>query len=320
MLRLVVFFAFGFAVVIGLPAESKVEARGPDSLRVVWACPTNSWPDKLWVYKVVAQEFAEPVLSNLLHIGSYTMKDRTKVPPYFAEKDAKTLFFGDIEGIRKHLAICPTLGFIDYFDHNAESVGNDPVVGVPDQQRATHLALGYLRLAGIDRSQIATKPGTTELDLHWSAQRSAWLDQTTKTEVTVTNRLTVFFRRRIDGLNVGGIALNGGFLVGFGNHERIVELQVYWRNLKPYQIHDCATPDEIVDWLRTRKIALPSAAGSPDQIRMLTINYASPFYAANFGDQREDFISPKLDIIVTVENPKGSAPVQFQAPIFKSGG
>jgi hypothetical protein len=68
------------------------------------------------------------------------------------------------------------------------------------------------------------------------------------------------------------IALNGRFLVGFGNHERVVELQVFWRNLTPYQLHDCTTPDEIADWLRIRKIPLPPTAGPPDQIRKLTIN------------------------------------------------
>jgi hypothetical protein len=319
-MRFIVSFAFGFAAFTGLTAEPNGDASTLNNLEVVWAAPTNSWPDKLWTYKVVPQDFAEPVVSNLLRIGSFTMKDRTKVPRVFAEKDSKTLFFGDLEGNKRHLAICPALGWVDYFDHNAESVGNAPVVGVPDQQRATRLALGYLRLAGIDLSQIAIKRGADELDLHWSAQRSSWLDQTTKAEVTVTNRLTVFFHRRIDGLNVGGIALNGGFLVGFGNHERVVELQVFWRNLKPYQLHDCATPDEIADWLRIRKIPLPPTAGPPDQIRKLTINYASPFYAASFGDEREDFVSAKLDMIVTVDATKGSAPVQFQAPIFKPGG
>ncbi len=318
-MRLPLSLAFGFAAFTGLTAEPNGDAPTLNSLEVVWAAPTNLWPDKLWTYKVVPQDFAEPVVSNLLKIGSFTMRDRTKVPRVFAEKDSKTLFFGDLEGNKKHLAICPVLGWVDYFDHDAESVGNAPVVCVPDQQRATHLALGYLRLVGVDLSQIAIKPGTDELDLHWSAQRSSWIDQTTKTEVTVTNRLTVFLRRRIDGINVGGIALNGGFVVGFGNHERVVELQVYWRNLKPYQLHDCANPDEIAGWLRTRKITLPLTAGPPDQIRKLTINYASLFYAASFGDEREDFVSPKLDMVVTVDTPKGSTPVQFQGPIFKPG-
>ncbi|HZR20018.1 MAG TPA: hypothetical protein VFE51_22225 [Verrucomicrobiae bacterium] len=319
-MRLAVSLAFGFAAFTGLTAEPNGHAPPLINFEVVWAAPTNSWPDKLWAYKVVPQDFAEPVISNLMRIGAFTMKDRTKAPAVFAEKDDKTLFFGELEGNKKHLAICPSLGWVDYFNHAAESSGNSAVVGVPDQKRATQLGLQYLRLVGIDVSQIATKSETSQLDLHWGSQTSSWMDEKTKKQVTVTNRLTVFFRRRIDGLNVGGIGLNGGFVVGFGNREQIVELQIYWRNIMPYRLHDCATPAEISDWLRTGRISLPPQAGPSDLIRKLTITYAVPFYATRFGEEPENFVSPKVDIIAIVENSKGQAPVQFQAAILRPGG
>jgi hypothetical protein len=99
--------------------------------------------------------------------------------------------------------------------------------------------------------------------------------------------------------------------------KQVVELQVYWRNLKPYELHDCATPDEIVGWLRAGKIILPARAGPPEQITTVTINYAAPFYADSFGDEREDFVSPKVDIIAVVQRPDSAVTVQFQARILK---
>jgi len=77
----------------------------------------------------------------------------------------------------------------------------------------------------------------------------------------------VFFRRRIDGINVGGIALNGGMVVGFGNKGNVVELQVCWRNIKPYELRDCVTPDQITEHLMDELDTLhPYGQGNPEPV------------------------------------------------------
>src|ERR1700743_3044259 len=83
-------------------------AESPDKQQkeVVWEASTNSWPETLWVYKVSPQEFPPAVISNLLAVSSFTQKDKTKTPQYFAENDRKTIFYGELEGHVKHLAIC----------------------------------------------------------------------------------------------------------------------------------------------------------------------------------------------------------------------
>ena len=288
------------------------------NLTVLWTAPTNSWPDRLWVYKVAPQEFAGPVISNLLRIASFAMSDRTKVPPAFAEKDKKALFFGELDGHYKHLAICPTLGYVDYYDPKAASDGYfQPPVEVPNQEKTTRLGLKYIRLLGVDVSQLAVKPGTDDLDLHWDRGTVGYLDQKTKTEVNLTNTFGVFFRRRIDGINVGGIALNGGVFLEFGNTGRVRVLQVYWRNLKPYELRDCVSPDQIAEWLRTGRLALPAKAGPPSQITKLTVSFAMPYYDNKFGDEPENFVVPKVDMVATAERPDGPVTFQFQAPMLR---
>jgi hypothetical protein len=289
----------------------------PKDLEVVWVAPTNNWPECLWVYRVVPQQFPEPVVSNLLRIASFAMSDRTNVPPAFADHDKKALFFGILDGNQKHLAICPTLGYVDYHDPKAETDGYfHPVVGVPDQQETTRLGLKYLRMLGIDLSQIATKPGTSDLDLHWERQTTGFTDQKTKEQVNLTNRFTVFFRRRIDGIYVGGIALNGGVVVGFGNHSKVVELQVYWRNLKPYELDACVSPEEITRWLKAGQVTLPPQVGPASQVRKITINQALPYYNSKFGNEPEDFVSPKVDLVVVVDNGQGTKTVIITCPIL----
>jgi hypothetical protein len=185
---------------------------------IVWTVPTNDWPARLWTYKVVPQAFSDAVVSNLMAIGSFTSKDRTNISEYIDTKDA-VIFFGNLEGTMKHLAICPALGFVEYHDGTAKSTSQlKPIVGVPDQDETTRLGLQYLRLTGIDVSQLATKTGSSDLDLHWERQTIAYVDRPSTNEIALTNGYGIFFLRRIDGINVSGIGLNGGAYMSFGNN------------------------------------------------------------------------------------------------------
>jgi hypothetical protein len=297
---------------------SSRRAAGLQSAKIDWAAPTNGWPDKLWVYKVIAQDFSAAVLSNLLEIAALAEKDRAKPPLYLREADPKALYFSSQDGTR-HLALCPSLGWIDFADEKAASASQlQPVEGVPGQAETTRLGLNYLRSVGVDISQIAAKPGTCDLDLHWERGTIGYVDQKTKNEVTLTNRFAVFFRRRIDGVNVGGIGLHGGAVVGFGNHAKVAELQVRWRNLKPYQLLDCVRPQEIGRRLKNGEIPLPSKAGPPEQITRLTITYAAPYYATKFGDEPEDYVAPRVDMVAVADRPGGPVAIQLNVPILRA--
>jgi hypothetical protein len=290
---------------------------GLTNAEIIWAAQTNAWPEALWVYKAMPQEFSDAVISNLMALASFTAKDRTKTPAYLVAEDKKTAFFGQLEGKYKHLAICPTLGYIEYHDPKAEASSQlQPVTDVPDQDETTRLGLRYLRLLGIDRSQLATKPGTSDLDLHWERGTIQYADQKTKNWITLTNEFGVYFRRRIDGINVSGIGLRGGVRISFGNNAAVADLQLCWRNLKPHELRDCVPPDHIVRSLRAGRIPLPSQAGPPAQVRRITIKEATPWYDTKPGDEPEDLVFPKLDIIVRVDSLETTNTVTITCPIF----
>ncbi len=281
---------------------------------------TNQWPDKLWVYKVIPQEFSEAAVSNLLAIAQFTMKDRTTAPEYLLRVDKAAMFFGILEGTCKHLAICPTLGFIEYHDWKAAAHSNlELVTGVPGQQEATQLGLKYLRLAGVDASQLATKPGSSDLDLHWERGTLAYYNEKTEKEVTLTNYLGVYFLRRVDGLNVAGIGYHGGFFICFGNNSKIADLRVTWRNLKPYQFHDCPSPEQVAKWMRSGRVAFRGDRGGlPATLLKLTIFKSTFAYDGQPGDRPMDLVFPYAIFEATAASASKTNFICFEAPMTLS--
>jgi len=307
----------GLVVVTGGPSDDGGPA-GLQKTEIVWSAPTNGWPESLWVYKVVRQEFSPAVISNLLALSGFTMKDRTNMldePPF---EDKTILYFRNADQ-SKYLGIFPALGWIDYNDRRAEAASHlDPVRGVPNEKEATQLGLKYLRLVGIDIAQIATKPGTDELDLHWEKETIGYVDQGTKKEITLTNRYGVFFNRRIDGINVGGVGLWGGARISFGNDAKVVDLQVCWRNLKPYELRPFPSPAEITKWLRSGQIPLrPTVVGATvgrlaEQIQKLTITKATPLYDGKYQDEMMDFVFPYVRFEAVGDDRLGTTALWFE--------
>jgi hypothetical protein len=287
---------------------------------ITWSTPTNRLPEKLWVYKVIPQNFSEAVVSNLMSLGSFTIRDRKKVSPYLHEEDSGTLFFGDLEGTQKHLAICPKLGYVEFHDGKAASSSQlHPVIGVPDQDETMRLGLKYLRLVGIDISQIATKPGSLDLDVRYQRETLAYTDQKTKEEIALTNVFGVWFARSIDGLKVGGY---GGMDVSFGNNAKVTDLRLCWRNLVPFELHDCPSMPQITDWIKSGQIRL-RVEKTGEMIRLsdlkkLTVVKATPLYYGKNEDEPADFVFPYVDCQAVAESEKGTNTVSFQSPLTLS--
>src|SRR5258708_23010199 len=160
---------------------------GLPGIRIIWAIPSNVWPvDKIWSYRVIPQVFSDAVISNAMAIGSFTMRDKAKLSADVLAIDRKAIFSKD-KAETKWLQILPTLGYMKYYDGNAEakavSVVKDvpeAVVGVPELTEATRLGLKYMRLLGIDVSQIARKSGDCDFDLRWEVKTREWVDQKAK--------------------------------------------------------------------------------------------------------------------------------------------
>jgi hypothetical protein len=314
-LLIVFWLASGAATVCG-GTSTNGSSVGLPELEVAWGATTNGWQERLWVYKVASQEFSPPVVSNLLAISGFTNQDRTNrlgEPPF---RDKSILFFRNADQ-SKYLEINPVLGWIDYHDDKAEaSSQKQKIEGVPNEQEATRLGFKYLRLCGIENSQIVKKPGTCDFDLHWEKGTLNYTDQETQKEITVTNNYGVFFDRCVDGVRVQGFGRGGGVRVRFGNKARIIDLQVCWRNLKPYELREVPPPEQITEQLRAGTIALhPLGSYSiypAGQVRRLTVTKCTFFYEGKYQDEPMDFVRPYVSFEGTADTGQGETGVWFE--------
>jgi hypothetical protein len=298
--------------------------EGPAALqriKITWAVPKTAWPSKeIWSYKVVPQQFSDAVISNVMRIGSFTMKDKVKLTAEARAIDTKAIFFKD-KTETKWLEILPTLGYIKYYDGNAEAKAvsavkdvPEPVMGVPDLAEAARLGLKYMQLLGIDASQIARKPGSSDFDLHWEVKTREWMDQKAKTPVHEIQSFGIDFTRCIDGIAVSGF---GDVFIEFGNNAKVHELEVSWRNLQRYRVvDDFVTPEQIVQSIQSRQTRLPVLEDWPlPEIKTLTITNAAPRYSRKPGDQPMDFVVPVLQLDAIIDTGKTNRAIWFQTGI-----
>ena len=316
-------FATGVAMSVHGGAFTNESTAG---MKIIWAVPTNIWPPdyKIWTYKVVPQTFSGTVISNVMAIGGFTMKDKRKLTAEELAVDKKALAFKNKDET-KWLGISPALGYIEYYDENVDasfkwvienSVSNAvsvPAIGVPDLPEATQLGLKYARLLGIEVSQLATKFGSHDLDLHWIVTRRTWTDQKTQKEIVETNDFGVGFTRCIDGIPV---SMFGDFEVYFGNNAKVSKLVVSWRNLQPFELHsNLVTPEQVVQSISNGQTPLPRLAAMRE-ITTLTITNATPRYSRKPGDEPMDLVVPALQLDAIADNGKTNQYLWFQTSIF----
>jgi hypothetical protein len=282
----------------------------PGNLSIVWNIPATNWPDSLWVYQVAPQNFPTPVVSNLMALGSFTEKDRTKAPSYLLGADKKAVYFGNDS---KHLAICPMLGYVEYHCDRAEARMTEPVEGGPEESAVLPLALRYLHMAGIDRSLLAVRPDTGNFDLHGEKINRGYKDKTTGEWTEKVDSRGIFFLRRIDGISFRGIGLHGGVAIRFGNNSNVVDLKISWRNLVPYALLASPSQEQIGKWINSGQLK----ANTKDATK-LTITRAAFRYDGSVGDEPMNFAFPYADCEAVAVDAHSTNTVSFQCPMTLS--
>lgn len=282
---------------------------GTNGIEVVWSVPTNHLPSSVWVYKIVSQDFAPAVISNLLALGSFTMKDRINIkgqPPL-------SVYFKNKEGTRE-LGVVPTFGFIYYYNPKAEISGHEIATNVPTKEEAFQLGLEYLQKLGIDRSQLATKGDGAELRTARDEGTRSWFDKERRTNFEQIYSRGIFFIRRINGIDFDGI-VHGGVHFEFGNHGQISKLEVLWKGLEPYALHPTLTADQLIEELRTgRGKWLPPGPGP--MIRKITVTEVQPLYRGILEDDEEHkFLEPYIRLETLVDNGSTNIVADFDCSI-----
>jgi hypothetical protein len=248
----------------------------PTDLRVAWGAPTNNLPHSLWTYHAVATRIPAVVVSNLIALGSFTEKDRKKVPNY-----PHTLSYKDPSGQRS-LWIDPNWWDVDYRDHDADDMHK--AEGVPDEAQTFQLATNLLPKLGINSACLARKPGTTDLHVG-RVEGTAMLWRRPGGGLPYATNLCrrgVIFLRALDGVEFNG-CMRAGCNIDFGSHAKVSQIKVTWRRLKRDKLHPVATPEKLMQWIREGRATYFPGADWPVPVtpaHTLTITKVTPYYYA----------------------------------------
>lgn len=287
------------------------------NVSVVWNAPTNRWPTNLWVYKVVPQDFTPGIVSNLMAVGGFTMRDRTHIEGQRPFKDKRLLYFANKERTR-HLGIFPPLGWLYYRDEKTRLVGKEGAKGVPSEAEVLSLALMWLEKLGIDRTQIVTKDDGSELQAYRYVDNRKFFDSAKDEPVSEVILRGVSFVRRIDGVSFTGRGSDGGFTISFANEGKIADMELVWRNLQRHESRKVASPAEIMEHIKQgQSTMVPMTAVDLSNAKKLTINKVTPYYLGEGGDTPQDFVYPFAALECTLESGDGAkAGIVLKCPII----
>jgi len=266
-----------------------------NDVKIAWAVPTNSWPSTLWTYKIVPQSFPPAVISNLMALGPFTESDKTNFPYEMPFKDKKMAFYRSKEGAE--LGIIPAYGWIYYNANESENIvdGKYPT-NVPSMEKAHQLAQEYLRLFGIDQSQLVTKEDGTSRRLRMCEQASRY-DENGKV-ITVTNPYVMSFTRKFEGVDFVG---DDGVFFVFGNNAKLIELRINWNGLKHYQLYKTLDAKELMAKLQNHSGEwVPPSASDTIDAKKITVIDVEVFYRRTETDYK-GIIKPSCWLITYLD-------------------
>lgn len=283
-------------------------------VEVVWSAITTNLPNELWVYKTVPQNFSPAVVSNLMTIGGFQWQNLYKRDRFSASlPDTNLITFRRSEPSSRTLYISAAQGWINF---HATTDERGPLEGVPSREEAEKLALKYLFLFGIDRSQIADKPRGQSL-----VTQEAYRYHGEMIPAGLAQRGT-YLVRIIDGVKMYGTGMQGGFYIEFGNHGIVRNFDLTWRGLLPYEAHPVASGDEIVSEIKNGKGSIP-AGGTPEAtsfsgLKKMTVKKITPYYAGANGREPQEFVTPFAELEITAETVNTNFSFQLHCPILST--
>jgi hypothetical protein len=286
--------AAGFAA--GLPLRELGDPLQFAGYDIVWEAPTNSLPARLWVYRALTTKFSPVVVSNLMALGSFSLKDKVGALGPAPFNDPRALCYY-IPAQARSLGIYPT-GLIDYRDNRIRnSLGGK---GVPSEDGAYGLATNYLRMLGVDLSGFAKKPGGSGPRVWFRATKD--MVMTNGVPYHTVSARGVSFARQIDGVEFSGHGLSDGFSIDFGANAKVGALRLLWRKLKPEKSYPTLTAKAMMQRLRTGCcVWAPYGLAQPEWIKKIIIKEATPYYFGKYPTETQNYIYPFADLTTTLE-------------------
>ena len=296
----------------------------PPEAGVVWAAATNTSPAALWIYKVFPQKFSVSTISNLMALGSFSWQDERRKHQNISSTNDAPLLFSNRDRTRT-LTIVPDQGWIKYHDEYAPANHWDginhlwqTVEKLPGENDIEGLALNALAPLGVSRFDLATRPASPRLLSFGEKRTRSYFDRRDgkykEDEVILRG---IYFVRKIDGVNFAGTGVAGGSRIDFGNHAKIAELEIVWRNLQPYEHRKIAGPGEIVRYIHEGKAVMTHRDNvNPTEVKKITITEVTPFYMGKRGEETQDFVYPFAQLEAIADLGTTNSPVQLYCPIL----
>jgi hypothetical protein len=282
--------------VFGTPIPPRVD------LNVRWDAPTNEFPPRVWVCRLLPNKFSPQVISNLMDLCLFTEKDKK-------EQSTKGVTFQNPDGSRK-LSVSFPSGAILYQTPDPDYGPTNLAAGVPTMNQMPELATNVFQKIGINLSDLTGYSGTSKFHVG-GPETLFFVNDTTITNIAYR---TVHFRRSVDEMPVSG---GDGGGIDFGEHGKIRRISISWRNLE--RIKSCPTysAETVVRSLREGKALqglVPSNFGGIDwpTVKSVTVKKASPCYCSG----NSDLLYPFLALSATVDTGRGKVDVEIDCPII----
>lgn len=284
-----------------IPARADLDVR--------WNVPSNAFPPKIWVYHLFPRKLSPQILSNLMTICSFTDRDRTgKGDP---------LEIKSLDGTRR-LWISYHLGAI-YYEAKVSFNPTNMVKGLPSEKKAINLTKKILPKLGVVLSDIDKKDNSSEPDFH--VGDSEWITFVKPITITNTEWRGVGFRRVVDGVSFLGAGTGGDGSISFADHDKIIKIDLSWRNMERDKSYQTVPPEMMIQSLREGKavqgmLPMNSSGINWQSVKSVTVNQARPCYYAGNRLHPSNWLEPFAVLDTLVDTGRENIRVEIDCPII----
>ncbi len=284
-----------------IPARTNLEVR--------WNAPANPFLPEVWIYHLLPRTLSPQIISNLMTLCSFTDKDKTG--------KGEPLEFKSSDGTRR-LWISYPLGTI-YYEVTLNFNPTNLTKGLPIKEKAIKLTKRILPQLGVSLSDIDKKSNSSEPDFR--VRDSETMFFVNNKFITNVDWRGVGFRRAVDGATFLSAGTGGDGDVRFGDHGKIIKINLSWQNMERVKSYPTFSPDTVIKLLREGKAIqgmIPMNLGGIDwpTVKSVTVNQAWICYYAGDPLTRSQWAYPFAALGTAVDTGREIVNVEIDCPII----
>jgi hypothetical protein len=283
-------------------------------VQIVWEAPMDKLPTTLAVLRVTPRLFPLEVISNVVALAQFRDPEAALAALKPASQGKRASY--EEPKPLKGICITPESGYISLNNSAAVSPPRKPVERVPSKPETLRLALALLPKLGIEQSELARKPESSELQLAHILGEQGGLAKHEGRATTRTNLQGVILGQAVNGIAFSGRGDCGSVRVEFGNHGLVANLAVVWRNLRPDHNVPVVSKAQILQWIKDGK-AIISEGVEGGQITKLTVTRIVPCYLGKDPAEKQKFVYPYAELTANAHMGTRNATVTLTCPLFQ---